>query len=206
MSIPDDVLESLTPQPYARARRCVRDGDLLLCSADDRPSRLIRWATRSRWSHIAIAFRIEEIDRVIVLESVEKYGVRAVPLSSFISRTSSGTTPYPGRILLARHDGLTTGRATDSLRSLAGFAFDRLGDRFAKAEVFKIFLRILLGRFDVRLPNSLGPDDEFICSEYVARCYAAMGVEIRWDGLGFIAPGDFALDPALRPVAQIQTR
>ncbi len=89
---------------------------------------------------------------------------------------------------------------------MAGFAFDRLGEPFAMGEVPKILLRILLGGFDVRLPESLGPDDEFICSEYVARCYAAMGVEIPWDGLGFIGPGDFATDPAIRPLAQIQTR
>src|SRR5882757_7557682 len=102
MPIAPDVLTTLAPQPYAAVRDEVRDGDILLCSAHDRFSRLIRWATKSPWSHVAIAFRMDEIDRVMVLECVAKIGVRAVPLSSFLARTSGGIAPYPGRILLAR--------------------------------------------------------------------------------------------------------
>src|ERR1700748_1478275 len=98
MAIAPDVLRELKPQPYAAIRQQVRDGDLLFCSATDTFSRLIRWATRSPWSHVAIAYRLEAIDRVLVLECVEKIGVRAVPLSTFISQTSGGVHPYPGRI------------------------------------------------------------------------------------------------------------
>jgi hypothetical protein len=55
------------------------------------------------------------------------------------------------------------------------------------------------------LPPRLGPKDEFICSEYVGRCLDAAGVQIPWDGLGFIAPSDFAACPEVEPLAQIQT-
>ncbi len=206
MPIPEDILQTAEPQPYAKIRELVRDGDILLCSANDSFSNIIRWATRSQWSHVAIAFRIESIDRVMVLEAVEKLGVRTVPLSDFISRTSSGVTPYPGRILLTRHAAFTGGAAGGRMRRMAAFAFDRLGDRFAHGEVMKIVLRILFGRADMRMPRILGPTDEFICSEYVARCLAQAGVETPWDGLGFIAPSDIAADPRLSPVAQIDTR
>jgi len=206
MSIPEDVLETAEPQPYAKVRELVRDGDVLLCSANDSFSRIIRWATKSQWSHVAIAFRIESIGRVMVLEAVEKLGVRTVPLSAFITRTSSGVTPYPGRILLARHAAFAGRAASGRMRRMAAFAFDRLGDRFAQAEVMKIVLRILFGRADAPMPRFLGPDDEFICSEYVAKCLAAAGVEVPWDGLGFVAPADIAADPKLSPVAQIDTR
>jgi hypothetical protein len=33
-----------------------------------------------------------------------------------------------------------------------------------------------------------------------------VGIEIPWDGLGFIAPADFARDPKTRAIAQIKTR
>jgi hypothetical protein len=83
------------------------------------------------------------------------------------------------------------------MRRLAGFAFDRLGDRFSKGGVAKIALRIALGRFDTRLHPNLGPKDEFICSEYVARCLGEAGLKVQWDGFGFIAPlGD---DPLQQP-------
>jgi hypothetical protein len=92
------------------------------------------------------------------------------------------------------------------MQKMSEFAFQRLGDRFAGVEILKIMLRILLGRLDIRLPPSLGPDDEFICSEYVAKCFESIGAPIPWDGLGFIAPADIAADPAVRAVAQIRTR
>ncbi len=206
MPIAPDVLTTLRPEPYETVRAQVLDGDLLLCSADDRFSRMIRWATKSPWSHVAIAFRMEEIDRVMVLECVAKIGVRAVPLSSFIARTSGGIAPYPGKILLARHKGMSAKSRRQPMKKMAAFGFDRLGDRFSNAEGAKIALRILLGRFNRRLHRSLGPKNEFICSEYVARCLKAVDLEIPWDGKGFIAPADFALDRRIDAVAQIRTR
>lgn len=205
MSIAPDVLQILRPQSYEEIRGEVRDGDLLLCSSNDAFSRLIRWATRSPWSHVAIAFRMDEIDRVMVLECVERLGVRAVPLSSFIARTSGGIEPYPGQILLARHKGLSAKSRVRPMKRMAGFAFGRLGDRFSQAETLKIALRIVLGRFKVRLHPIFAPKDEFICSEYVARCLEGVGVKIPWDGLGFVAPADFACDPRIEAVAQIRT-
>lgn len=205
MTVPADIFSELPAQPYRVVRPEVRDGDVLLCSAHDPFSRLIRWGTKSLWSHVAIAFRMPEIDRVMVLECVEKIGVRAVPLSVFLTRTSEGVTPYPGRILLARHDALAAKSRQAPLKKMAAFAFDHLGDSFSQIEMAKIGLRIVLGRFDVKLHPSLAPKDEFICSEFVARCFDAIGVKIPWDGLGFMAPCDIADDPRLHAVAQVQT-
>ena len=120
---PGTSCRRLAPQPYEAVREQVRDGDILLCSATDGFSRLIRWATKSPWSHVAIAYRLEEIDRVIVLECVERIGVRAVPLSTFINRTSEGVHPYPGQILLARHDGMAAKSRRKPWKKIATFAF-----------------------------------------------------------------------------------
>jgi hypothetical protein len=205
MAIDPSVLHSLKPQSYSAIRGQVRDGDLLLCSATDGFSRLIRWATGSPWSHVAIAYRLDAIDRVLVLECVEKIGVRAVPLSTFISRTSSGAHPYPGKIVLARHEAMAAKSRRNPWTKIATFAFDRLGERFSPGEILKIGLRIIAGRFRRRLPPTLGPKDEFICSEYVARCLHTVGVEIPWDGLGFVAPSDIANDPRVMAIALIRT-
>ncbi len=152
-----------------------------------------------------MAFRLDEIDRVIVLECVEKIGVRAVAFSSFVRKSPLGREPYPGRILLARHAGMGAKSRQKPLRRMAEFAFDRLGDRFSQAEMAKIALRIVLGRFNIKLHPSLGPDDEFICSEYVAKTFQKVGIEFPWDGRGFIAPSDIAADPKVTAVAQVQT-
>jgi hypothetical protein len=72
-------------------------------------------------------------------------------------------------------------------------------------EIVKIAARICLGSLNRTMPKSLGPRNEFICSEYAAKCFKAVGIEIVWDGLGFIAPADFALDPNTRAIAQFKT-
>jgi hypothetical protein len=205
MAVDESVLRDLKPTPYKAIRDEVRDGDILLCSANDFFSRLIRWATKSPWSHCAIAFRMEEIDRVLVLEAVEKLGVRCVPLSDFLRRTSGGIEPYPGDIVLARHKGMDARSRAKPMKKMADFAFDRLGDRFSQREMYKIAARIIVGRLNRHMPRSLGPDDEFICSEYVARCYETVGIRFPWDGLGFMAPADIARDPRLEAVARIMT-
>ncbi len=205
MAIADNVLTELKAQPYGKVRGLVQNGDLLLCSAIDPMSKLIRWSTKTPWSHIAIAYRIESLNRVMVFEAVEKIGVRTVPLSTFISRTSEGTHPYPGKILLAR-DQRFAGLSEAKCKAMYDFAFGTLGNRFAPGEIVKIGLRLLFGRTGRKMPRFLGPKEEYICSEYVARCYAKAGLKIPWDGLGFVAPGDFALAPDVNAVAQIKTR
>lgn len=205
MAIADNVLQELKPQPYARVRRLVQDGDLLLCSATDPFSRLIRWSTKTPWSHIAIAYRIPSLDRVMVFEAVQQIGVRTVPLSTFISRTSSGAHPYPGQILLAR-DQRFDGLAERKKAALYDFAFGCLGDHFAPGEIVKIGVRLLLGRMAHEMPRFLGPRNAYICSEFVAKAFAKAGLKIPWDGDGFVAPGDFAAAPDVGAVAQIRTR
>ena len=205
MAVDEACLKELHPRSYKELRDEIRDGDLLLCSARDPFSRLIKWATKSPWSHVAMAFRMEDIDRVLVVECVEKIGVRCVPLSTFVSRTSAGVTPYPGQIVIARHKGMAAKSRARPMKKMAAFAFDRLGDKFSQGEMYKIAARIVAGRLNRHMPRSLGPDDEFICSEYVARCYKALGIEFPWDGLGFMAPADIARDPRLEAVARIMT-
>lgn len=205
MAIPDDALERFKPQPYHKVRSLVQDGDLFLCQGDDPFSKLIQSATGSPWSHVALAFRIVSIDTVIVIESVEKIGVRAVTLSDFCSRNSGGTSPYPGKILLARHSAFAKGAEGRKLKPMARFAFDSLGDSFAPHEITKIGLRIVAAKVmgKRRTPRMLIPDDEYICSEFVARAFEAAKIKVPWDGLGFIAPRDFALDPKVVAIAQV---
>ncbi len=183
----------------------VQDGDIMLCQGKDAFSQLIRWSTKSPWSHIAMAFRIPTLDRVVVIEAVEKIGVRCVELSAFVSRDSEGTSPYPGKILIARHSDLSREADDPGLRALAKFAFDHLGCKFASGEIAKIALRIVTARLfgNRKTPKFLLRDDEFICSEFVAKAYEQAGLKVPWDGLGFIAPADFADDPKLSPIAQV---
>lgn len=209
MTIDDDVLTTLKPEPFGAVSRRVRDGDILLCSGNDPFSTLIGWATKSPWTHVALAYRWPSLDRIMVFESVQQLGVRTVPLAKFISQSSTGKKPYPGKIILARHDDYAdksgkTGSA--AMERLADFAVDRFGQPFAGLEILRIAARICFGSLERKMPKSLGPKNEFICSEYAEKCFEAVRIEIQWDGLGFIAPSDFAHDPKVRAIAQFKTR
>jgi hypothetical protein len=206
MTIADDVLETMKPVPLETLAPQVRDGDIFLCSGNDGFSRLISWATRSRWSHAAVACRWRSLQRLIIFECVTEKGVRAVPLESFISQSSSGTRPYPGKIILARHEGFAADAGSAELKRFADCAVDRLGSPFSRTEVARIGARILFDRTGRKTPKRLEPKGAYICSEYVAKCFEAAGVEIAWDGKGFMAPADIAGDPQVKALAQVQTR
>ncbi len=209
MAIDDDVLTTLKPEPLSAIAGRVRDGDILLCAGDDPFSRLISWATKSPWTHVALAYRWPDVDRIMAFEAVQTIGVRTVTLDRFISQSSTGQKPYPGKIILARHEGYAdkggvAGGA--AMKRLADFAVEKFGDKFDGFEILKIAARIAFGRTGRPMPAFLGARDEFICSEYAARCFEAVGIEIQWDQRGFIAPATFASDPAVKALAQFETR
>ena len=209
MAIEDDVLVHMKPEPFGTISRRVRDGDLLLCAGDDPFSRLIGWSTKSPWTHVAIAYRWPSLGRIMAFEAVQQIGVRTVPLQTFVRQSSTGQKPYPGKIILARHEDYADkgGKAGGAaMRRVADAAVDRFGDRFAPGEILKIAARISFGRTGRKTPKFLGPRDEYICSEYAAKCLQAVGIEIEWDGRGFIAPSDFGADPRVKAIAQIRTR
>jgi len=203
MAVPDDALERYPPRPYHEIKHEIRTGDLILCSGDALFSRMIRLVTGSPWSHVALVARVDAIDRVMVLESVERLGVRAVALRAFLAKDSTGRKPYPGRLLLVRHSEFEAKATPRRLIAMADFAVDRFGAPFSLREVLKIGLRIFCGAINVRIPGRLNPKTDYICSEYVGKCYERIGILIPWDGRGFIAPCDFARDPKIEVVAQI---
>lgn len=203
MSIDSKVLTDLPAEDLATISPKIRDGDLLFCSAHDPFSRLIGWSTKSPWTHVAIAWHWSSVGRIVALEAVQRIGVHSVGIERFISQTSDGQRPFPGEIVLARHADIGD-RA--SLTPLIQYAIDCMGDPFSPAEIAKIGLRIAFARTQQEMPDRLKPEDEFICSEYVDRCYRKVGVEIPWDGKGFIAPADVANDPRVSAVARFKTR
>jgi hypothetical protein len=203
VTVPASALEELPEQGYEAIRAAVRTGDIALCSGTNPFSRVIRWATGTPWSHIALIVRLDDLDRVMVLEAVAKIGVRAVPLSRFISEDDDHHKPFSGKIIIARHRDFAAKCSDGGLRRMLEFAFDRLGSPFSNWEVAKIGIRIALGALGVRVPPQVEPNDEYFCAEYLAECFQKIGIHIPWDGRGFIAPHDFAADPEVEAVARV---
>ena len=138
--------------------------------------------------------RLDDIDRVMVMESVEPLGVRTVPLSKYLTDYDSEGNPYPGRIAIARHDDFKAKASPQNLRKFGQFAVDLFGYPYDKDEVAKIAGRIVASYLPFKAADKkiLKRDREYICSEYVWECYNSLGIRIKHDKKGFISPADFA--------------
>lgn len=183
---------------YADVRAQIRDGDLLLASGRYAFSRIIRLASASPWSHVAILLRVNSIDRVMVLESIETRGVRTVAMSEYVTDFEGTGRGYNGRVAIARHSAFTQPPLTgDMLRAMSQFAVDRLSYPYDEEEVARITARIVGGAIGLP-PSEMVRNNEFVCSEYVWECYRLLGIDIPYDTRGFVAPADFARCPEVR--------
>ena len=194
----------LRPQDYNKVRPKIHSGDLLLCSGSAFLSRLIQKATKSIWSHVAFVVRLDAIDRIMVMESVESSGVRTVPLSHYIRNYAGNDKGYPGKLLLARHRDFEAVKPRQ-LNRMSQFAVDLFGYPYDSQEILRIAGRIgksLLGISDSHPKRNR----EYICSEYAWECYNRLGIRIDYDSRGFVAPKDFAKSRKVIPVAALKVK
>jgi hypothetical protein len=184
----------LTKQKYVDIRSEIKNGDILIASGDYSISKLIQKATDSCWSHVAIVMRLDGLDRVMVLESIEDHGVRTLPLSEYIKNFEGTNRGYKGRLAIARHNEFEEmAKDVEKLKSMGQFAIDRFGRPYDKEEIARITIRIV-GKFIGIKRGDMRRDEEYICSEYVYECFKCMGINVPYDKLGFIAPSHFASD------------
>src|ERR1019366_7556320 len=82
----------------------MQNGDIALFAGREGMSRVIEHFTNSVFCHVGFIWRMDDIDRIMLLESVEVVGVRMLPLSSKVNGGTVGK-PYNGQMVIARHAG-----------------------------------------------------------------------------------------------------
>jgi hypothetical protein len=193
--------------PYDVVRPQIRSGDLLLCSGSGIWSRLIRRATGSVWSHVALLYWVTTMERLMVLESVESRGVQMPPMRQYVTDYNESGAPYPGRMFVARHracGAMTSGQ----WRQFGQFALDAQTQRYDNMELGRIAMALVYGDDET---DAAGGDPDvraakrFICSQFAATCLQAAGIVIPWNPRGYIAPADFVTDPAITLLWEIGT-
>lgn len=190
--IENKEIKALPVIPYSEIRGQLKSGDILFTSGDYLISKAIQKMTGSPWSHVGIVFRLDAIDRVLLLESVEDMGVRFAPLSKYLNDYEDGK-PYKGRAVLARCKDVTS----ETIRGLSTFGIDELTQPYDKDEIAKIMARITLGI------GKKERDREYICSELVYECFARAGKEFAYNPKGFISPEDVWIDQKLSLVGRV---
>jgi hypothetical protein len=190
----------LDPLAYAAARGDMQTGDILLFNSKDLGARIIETFTKSLWCHAAFVLVLKDIDRVFLLESVNKIGVRMMPVSIKLNGIPGKQHPTKDKVLLARYQGFPheDGKRVGEMTKVA---LDRLGYPYSLQELAMIAERIaqdIIG--EVSKKKYTSQKNAYICSEYVAMCYQAMGIQIVRNKAGFMSPADIANDPNVFPV------
>ncbi|MFA6282843.1 MAG: YiiX/YebB-like N1pC/P60 family cysteine hydrolase [Desulfurivibrionaceae bacterium] len=185
-------IKALPVLAYPDVRAQLKSGDMLFTSGDYLISKAIQKMTGSPWSHVGIVFRLDSIDRILLLESVEDMGVRFAPLSKYLDNYEDNK-PYKGRAVLARCKNITP----KNIANLSTFGIDELTQPYDKDEIAKIMARITLGI------GKKERDREYICSELVYECFARAGKEFAFNPKGFISPEDIWTDAKLSLVGRV---
>lgn len=202
MRFPVNRYPQISITPYNIARIQVQTGDLLFCSGNAMFSKLIKKVTKSKWSHVGLILRLDTIDRVLLLESVESQGVRAVPLSYYSYNYNATGKPYPGRVYVGRHVRFNKKVSTNQLKTMTQFAVDHFGYPYDRNEVVRIATRIGMELLGLNAKD-VERDKEYICSEYVWECLNKVGILIKYGRKGFIAPVHFARDPNITVISRL---
>jgi uncharacterized protein YycO len=191
----DTDLITISKVKYPALRQTVQAGDLLFYSGEDEVSRLIRRATQSLWSHIGIIFKIENLDRILLLESVESMGVRLIPVSRYIKNVENEENDgkYDARLVIARHQALKP----EQVKPFINFGIDQISRPYDLAEIKRIIERIQKGK------GKIIRDEAYMCSELVYECFAKVGIEIPYNELGFISPQDIWIEENIQVIAEI---
>jgi hypothetical protein len=179
--------------PYDHVRDHLKTGDIVFCSGTYFFSGLIRWFTKSSWSHCGIIYRDDNLGRIFVLESETLIGVRLAPLSKYLRDYHGKDRPYRGRIIIGRLDPDTH---PDDMKKAISFGMDELTKPYDNFEILRIAIRILfkMGRRK--------RDKKYICSELVYECFRKADVWFKFHRRS-ISPDDIWKDPRVHQVCRI---
>ena len=170
---------------YTDVRAQIQTGDILLFQGTSAISRVIRWGSRSVYSHAGFAAWWD--GRLLVFQASGR-GAEILPMSSAVDA-------YDGQVdwfALAEAQ-----RAKVDAQLLVTQAVTLLGRAYAKRGLVDLMWRMVQGRFR-GLPDPKASPDEIFCSQYVSYCYRHAGLDlvIGTDDAS-TSPGDLASSPLL---------
>lgn len=151
------ILAGMRITPYDEIRDKLLTGDVVFCAGRYWFSRLISLSTGSPITHAGIVIRLDEVDRVLLLEAVEVAGVRLQPLSRLADS-------YRGMVFVARG-------CVGDIESAATWGMDQLAKPYSYLTIAALALRILRGSGRRGDPDKRG----YVCSEFAARWLALAG-------------------------------
>ena len=163
---------------YETYRDEFQTGDLIFFSGNHWLSKLIRLRSKGAWSHVGIVIKIEEINRLFLVESILEVGVRMIPLSFLVKDYDGHNHYYNGRVAWTRYKNLSAEQALN----IKEFALDNLSKQYDKKEYYRILWRTIAGK------EKVFHDDKYTCSEYVREAFKHAGIYLKYERGDFISP------------------
>jgi len=124
---------------YELIRDQIETGDILICSGRGLFSDLIQDFTDSDWSHVGMIIKFKNLDRVMVVESMEGIGFRLIPISHYLHS-------YRGSFILMRHPEF---KDKVDFKKLGRLVFDLQATKYDGHEILKIGFRIVLTKIGI---------------------------------------------------------
>ena len=165
---------------YGELRSLLKTGDLVLFSGQDKVSRIIRWRTKSDYSHVGMVLNSPDYhDDVTIWEATKPVGVRLTPLSEHVRN-------YEGSIVLRR---LRNAQLSDEDMKEFKVLFEELSGRPFEQEI----PQLIGAAFDL-FPEQLTKEDlsSLFCSELVAEAYQALSLLDEYKPSNEYTPADFS--------------
>jgi hypothetical protein len=170
---------------YEEVRLQIKNGDVIMYKGKKIFPRLIRWLTKSSYSHAGIAVWWNE--RLMVMETVMK-GVRVAPLSRNIYQHKGNVEWFSCKKEISEGDRLR----------MVIFAQEELGKSYARWKTVLFGVKVLFKR-DLSKKDELRMENKLFCSQYVAQIYNSIGLDLKKNREDrFMSPGDIARSPLLQ--------
>lgn len=163
-------LKKIPVTKYEDIRPELMTGHIFFSSGSYTFSAAIQRLTKSVWSHVAIIYKDNELQRVMVLEAEPKVGIRLIPLSKYLRDYKGTKKPYKGEVVVAK---LNFDLEHEQMNKAISFGLDELTRPYDNWEIIRIMLRILF-RIGKKERNK-----EYICSELVRDAFVKAGVVFR---------------------------
>ncbi|PER84886.1 hypothetical protein CN498_23380 [Bacillus thuringiensis] len=188
----------ITKISYEQSIKEIRNGDILFCSGHYLVSELIKKASNSILSHVALLFHWNNY--IFVLESVEDDGVRTIPLSHYLHNYENSNEKYNGEIYVGRYEKFDNPDFDkEQINKMFERAINLFNRNYDKSEIAQIIARIGLGI------GKHHDNNEYICSEFVDECFKHLKIEFPRDQSGFIFPEHIAADLNIKPLFEISS-
>jgi hypothetical protein len=178
---------------YDVIRPHIKNGDVLMFKGKYRSSFLIKWLTKSPYSHAGIAVWWNE--RLMIMEAVMR-GVSVAPLSRNIYQHNGNVEWFTCKKEISEEDRL----------KMVIFAQEELGKSYAKWKAVLFGLKVLFKR-DLSKKDELRMENKLFCSQYVAQIYNSIGLDLKKNREDrFMSPGDIARSPSMEKRGEFKIR